>query len=326
MLKRSLRSKLPLIVKLIASIALILLVLPRLNIDSAKATLLDRNIMYAIVGSVAILCIQSLLAAVRQQFVVGMFGHRLGFLQSLKVWMAGLFLSQVLITFVAGDIGRVVKLVSSGMRRRVAAQVIMLDRMIGLLTLLAMVVIVTPVTYELAEPSPALQLSLLLLSLASAAGLLGAVGVGILNRNDWLSSMKLLQHRLLSIATDLASIVRIMFSHGRASLAIVALSALMHILNVVAIISIARSAGIGASAAKMFVLLLPIMLLMILPISFAGWGVREAATVAGFGLLGIPSGPAFAVSVAFGLSLVLASLPGAFGVFWKTDMEAHPST
>ncbi|HEY0329457.1 MAG TPA: lysylphosphatidylglycerol synthase transmembrane domain-containing protein [Rhodopseudomonas sp.] len=318
-------ARLSLIVKILASVALIFLVLPRLNIDSVKSVLLDRNMLYAIIGSVVILFVQSLLAAVRQQYVVAMFGQRVGFLQSLNIWMAGLFLSQVLITFVAGDIARVVKLTRSGMRRRVAAQVIMLDRMIGLLTLLGMVVIVTPVTYELADSSPVLQMSLLLLSAASAAGLAGAVGLGIFNRNDRLSSMKLMQNRIFSIATDLVSIVRMMFSHGGSSLAIVALSALMHLLNVVAMIFIARSAGIVASVAEMAVLLMPIMLLMILPISFAGWGVREAATVAGFGLLGIASGPSFAVSVAFGLSLVLTSLPGAFGVFWKTNMEAHPT-
>jgi glycosyltransferase 2 family protein len=57
-----------------------------------------------------------------------------------------------------------------------------------------------------------------------------------------------------------------------------------------------------------------VLLLTTLPVSVAGWGVREGAMVAGFGFLGIPAEGALTVSVLFGVAQILVSLPG--GVVW----------
>lgn len=59
---------------------------------------------------------------------------------------------------------------------------------------------------------------------------------------------------------------------------------------------------------------LRVNLLQALPISIAGWGVREGSFVAGFGLFGIPSKDALLLSILFGFILLLASAPGS--VLW----------
>jgi uncharacterized membrane protein YbhN (UPF0104 family) len=51
-----------------------------------------------------------------------------------------------------------------------------------------------------------------------------------------------------------------------------------------------------------------------LPISFAGWGVREASVVGLLGLLGVDRGSALILSVEFGIIATLMSLPG--GIVW----------
>ena len=61
----------------------------------------------------------------------------------------------------------------------------------------------------------------------------------------------------------------------------------------------------------------PVLLLSVVPISLAGWGVREGAMVVAFGFVDIPIADAFALSVTMGLSLLLAGLPG--GVIWLTS-------
>ena len=58
----------------------------------------------------------------------------------------------------------------------------------------------------------------------------------------------------------------------------------------------------------------PVFLLMTLPISIAGWGVREGAMVTAFGLIGIPAEDALVMSVLFGLAAIAMALPG--GVVW----------
>jgi hypothetical protein len=56
------------------------------------------------------------------------------------------------------------------------------------------------------------------------------------------------------------------------------------------------------------------MLVSMIPISFAGWGVREGAMIMGLGGLGISEPNALAVSIAFGLLQLIVGLPG--GALW----------
>jgi uncharacterized membrane protein YbhN (UPF0104 family) len=99
--------------------------------------------------------------------------------------------------------------------------------------------------------------------------------------------------------------------------AIAGLSLVMHLLNVAGIVVIARSLGVEAPFGAIAAIAVPVMLLAMLPISFAGWGVREAAMVTGLGVLQVPPSLAMATSIGFGFSMILASLPGLFGVLHK---------
>ena len=51
-----------------------------------------------------------------------------------------------------------------------------------------------------------------------------------------------------------------------------------------------------------------------IPVSIAGWGVREGAMVVAFGFVGIPAADALVVSLTFGALLVAAGMPG--GILW----------
>jgi hypothetical protein len=58
---------------------------------------------------------------------------------------------------------------------------------------------------------------------------------------------------------------------------------------------------------------------MTLPISIAGWGVRETAMVGLFGLIGVPGEGALVLAVLFGLVGIAAALPG--GVLWLASRD-----
>jgi glycosyltransferase 2 family protein len=61
-------------------------------------------------------------------------------------------------------------------------------------------------------------------------------------------------------------------------------------------------------------LMQPVALLTALPISIGGWGVREAAMIGLFALVGVPAHAALLLSVSLGLLAIVVSLPGA--VIW----------
>jgi glycosyltransferase 2 family protein len=79
---------------------------------------------------------------------------------------------------------------------------------------------------------------------------------------------------------------------------------------------IARSLGIGVGPVPMIAVISIMTLIVALPISVAGWGVREISLVALLGLLGVDREAALALSVELGLITTLLSLPG--GVVWLT--------
>ena len=66
-----------------------------------------------------------------------------------------------------------------------------------------------------------------------------------------------------------------------------------------------------------------VVLLQTLPISIAGWGVREGAMVEIFALVALPADAALAISLLFGIALALSSLPG--GVIWVKSAETSKS-
>jgi len=58
----------------------------------------------------------------------------------------------------------------------------------------------------------------------------------------------------------------------------------------------------------------PVLLLATLPVSFGGWGVREAALIGLLAPFGIAADQALGISIALGLLVMAAGLPG--GVLW----------
>ncbi len=68
----------------------------------------------------------------------------------------------------------------------------------------------------------------------------------------------------------------------------------------------------------------PVTLIQLLPVSLAGWGVREVVLVVALAPFGVPPEAALAISVLFGLCLVVIGLPG--GLIWLVDWDiARPA-
>ena len=91
----------------------------------------------------------------------------------------------------------------------------------------------------------------------------------------------------------------------------------VHLLSATMIFVSASALQVNLSLSAAIVLTPPVTLVTMLPISLAGWGVRESAMVVGLAQLGVGSDAAFAVSVLFGLGQLMASLPAGFCGCWR---------
>ena len=96
--------------------------------------------------------------------------------------------------------------------------------------------------------------------------------------------------------------------------AAVAIATIGQLLVAVEAWSLARSLHLGISLVDFAILMPPVMLLVALPISAGGWGVREGAIIAALAMIGVGSAPALLLSVELGVIGTLVSLPG--GVLW----------
>ena len=70
---------------------------------------------------------------------------------------------------------------------------------------------------------------------------------------------------------------------------VAALSLLIHVMAVVIAWCAVRAIAAPAAFEQLFLLVPPIMLITMLPISIAGWGVREATMMVAFGYAGLYS-------------------------------------
>lgn len=73
----------------------------------------------------------------------------------------------------------------------------------------------------------------------------------------------------------------------------------------------ARAIGVTLPLATLLSLVPPVLIAMLIPLSLAGWGLREGAAALVWGLAGLAPAEGVAVSMAYGLLVLLASLPGA---------------
>jgi glycosyltransferase 2 family protein len=77
----------------------------------------------------------------------------------------------------------------------------------------------------------------------------------------------------------------------------------------------ARGIGIELPFGWLLAVGLPILLAMLIPLTVAGWGLREATAAAVWMAMGLPAEQGVAVAMAYGVVIFLASLPGIV-TFW----------
>jgi glycosyltransferase 2 family protein len=87
---------------------------------------------------------------------------------------------------------------------------------------------------------------------------------------------------------------------------------------------LAQSQHLGVPLVDFALLMPPVMLLVALPISAGGWGVREGALVAALALVGVGRAPALLLSIELGVIGTLVALPG--GAIWLYRCLARGSS
>ena len=305
------------------------LVLKHVDFAAAGGLLRSERGLVALLLAMAVLAGQAVIAGTRTACVMRLLGAHCSIRRGVAVWMVGLVVSQSLITFIAGDAARVWQFARLGYAPRAASSAVVLERAVGFVMMLALVLLCEPVLLARASPG-AVRTGLMILAIVCAGGILAFAASAFLGRLQPLLPVAVRDHRLVGIAIDVASAARHLGRSWKLGAAVVVLSVLMQLCNVLALFVLARAVGVGIDFLATAAVALPALLIAAMPITVAGWGVREGAMIVGYGLFGVDPAPALAISIAFGLASLVFSLPGALfirlGKYNQTAPPAEPHT
>ena len=299
------RKAISLLLKATVSGLLLYFALRLVNLDTIAQRLREVRVGWLAL-SVVMLVGQTTLLALRWQQIVRQCGASMPFMRLFRFTMIGTFFNQTLPSSVGGDAMRI-WLLGKQHDWRVASYSVLLDRMIGLVVLACVVVICLPWTFALVQ-DPVGRIALLVIGLGSLAGWLVFLVLGW-ERWRFLQRWSLTRH-VAATATVAIGILRTPRTLGLVAL----ISVMSHMLTALCAWCVAHAVNADLSFANAVFLVLPVALIAVVPISIAGWGVREGAMVAAFAYAGLPQSDGLLVSILFGFSYLMLGVLG--GLVW----------
>lgn len=302
-----------------AGVSVLLLALLLRHVDAtAVADRLGGLAPDRIVLLASLLLVQALSGALRWRVVIGLFDSSVSFLTALRLPYIGLFFNQTLPSSIGGDAVRVWMIHREGLSPSDALFSVALDRLAALIGLVILVAASLPMLFAVVPDTTARW------ALAAPIGLvtLGTAGLLAIRGGlaTWLARGTLTRplavlaantrRLLLRLATGGAAIGLPLASHGP---------------TIGCVLSCWGGHRRAAVVRRLPVVLVPpVIFLLAVPISLAGWGLRETAMVVAFGLAGVARSHAVAVSVASGLAVMVFGLPG--GLLWLLSREPAPTS
>jgi uncharacterized membrane protein YbhN (UPF0104 family) len=286
-----------LLIRILVTVSIFTLILRSVDINQIWATVEQAKpalLLIAILmqfGSTTV-------AAYRWQLIM----HNLHFGQSFsfywRCYFKAMFFNQGLPTSIGGDALRVLEVARQGFRKRDALYGVVLDRLVGLAALMLLNIVAYVFNPGLL-PIQVYHFTVWLM----IAGLISFVGVSLLRRLPWLDN-----YPKLTVVKTLSVKLHEAFLTNRAHLIVSSL--LIHLLAMVGWFATGWALGLRYDLVTYFVIVPPAILLTVIPISLAGWGIREGVMVTLFAMIGADKAAVLALSILYGLTLIIVSLPG----------------
>jgi uncharacterized protein (TIRG00374 family) len=263
---------------------------------------------YYLLG-VVLFFLSIVVSAYRWQLILVTSGHSYGLWQLTAINLSGNFFSNFLPTAIGGDVVRIVELTQQGdADRHDAVSTVMLDRLIGLISVALMAALALVAGFSTVE-SPAVR--------AVVLGALGALPIGwaiffykpVVRKFRWLLGLPL----LCRVEETLVRLYQTLYAlQGQKSLLVssLAISLVLQVIEVIAVILLARSLSIQLPAHYFFLFLPLIWLVTMLPLSLNGLGLREGAFTFFFGLVGVAAPQAIALALLVYACRLLSGIAG----------------
>lgn len=304
------------LLRLLVTVALVAFLLSKVEFEQVLARMRHLDPRY-VAAAAALLLAQLVLSGGRWQLVARLLGVPIAMRHAVRLALIGQFFSQALPSAVGGDAVRAWLVSRSGIGFGRALVTVVCDRAIGLVMLLVIACFTLPLFFErVGTAGPRSALVYLYASLLG--GFLALLWAGPRLLQPFMRFK--ITAGLHMIVTGLRQLVR---PRGHA-VYVLLLALAIQTFVILSVYWLAQALGVALRIGDCFAVVPPVMLAAMMPLSIAGWGVREGAMVAGMGFLGVPAADALALSLMFGITQLALALPG--GALWLRSGATAPQT
>lgn len=243
----------------------------------------------------ALSLVQFVVSAWRWRFTAHQLGLTMSRRRALADYYLAVFLNQCLPAGVLGDVSRAWRHGRAVQRPWPAAQAVLLERVSGQVAF----AVVTLASLPLA-PGVMAGLAAYPITVGSAA-----VALGLVAALGW---RHVRRHPAGVVPRGLLA-PRVWPKQLAASLIVVATYVGVYVLS-------ARAIGVARPLTGLLPLIPPVLLAMAVPVSVAGWGLREGAAAVVWLAAGLPAAEGVAISLAYGAVNLALALPGLGVLLW----------
>jgi len=257
--------------------------------------------------ALALLAIQVAFLAIRWRKIAAACGAGLTFALALQLSFIGTFFNQVLPSTVGGDGARIWLFAREGAGWARATYSVLIDRIVGVFALAVIVMACLPWTFELIH-DPMARAVLLFIGCGAVAGTAIFIIVGTRFQHA-LDRWTFTRH--FSAASRIAATLCTSFH----SISIVlACSMAIHLLTIAAVWCCVKAIAASITFLQILFLIPPVLLISTVPISIAGWGVRESSMIAAFAFAGLAQSDGLTLSILYGTASFVIGMAG--GIVW----------
>lgn len=296
------RRWLPIVFKLGVSVALVAVLLNAVGAERALAHMTGVDGVW-FVAALAVGFFQIVICSERWRGVLDVIGAAIGHKAAFVYWYIGAFFNQTLPSSVGGDVMRGYLAYKDGLGFAPVLSSLVLERLVTVLGLVLLVATMTPFVAH-TFTGGAWFAGAVWAALGLALG--GVVVLMVLDRLP----RGLSRFKVVRGVSVLAGDARALLLSPGPALRVMAWSVLGHVNLSLVAFALIQGLGLEVTLLECLTLFPAVMLLQTIPISLAGWGVREAAAVVLFQLVGVDKDGALALSLLFGVVMALVSLPG----------------
>jgi glycosyltransferase 2 family protein len=319
------RQQLDLIVRLLTAIGLLTVLILIIDRDALVATFLSVDIPLYALGFV--LFIGTILTwTLRWHLLMRAAGEVISYAKSLTTLTISMFFSMFLPTVVGTDLGRVYELGrDSSYRKSKLISSVLLDRLMGLMTISLMALIGLVVGSQFAG-NQGVNLTVIGTLVVLFGGWVlvfnkraEKIIFGILDQLPLVKRFSPQLHKVYTVLDELYRQPRLLAQAGSVSI-------VNSLCTILATLLAARSIGVEISPLYFFIFMPIIWIIMTIPISVSGLGVREGAFIFFFSQVGVTNSDAIAISLLYYSYNVIVGIIGGLLLLYTsvTQTRAQP--